>query len=220
MNTKIHNSESGNIFIYILLAITLFAALSYAVSQGGRGNTSTMSDQQAILTAQEIIEYGNTVANAVQKLKLRGCTDTEISFANDVIANYSNSNSPADNSCHVFENDGANINFNSAWSFNKQYHVEDIGATCSNASCADLAALIQTTESSCIEINNKLSIDNPSSAPPIDSDHDFDFFDGNFLNGNVVGDEASSAPISGRNAGCYFMSNTGNYYYYQILIAR
>jgi len=101
-------NESGAVFFYILLAIALLAALTYAVSRGNRGGISTLTTQQAKLAAQEIIEYGNTVATAVQKLKLRGCTDTEISFEGLLGAgSYINPNAPNDETCHVFSQAGA-----------------------------------------------------------------------------------------------------------------
>ena len=103
------NPQSGSAFLYIIIAIALLAALSVAVSRGNRGSTSTMSDQQAKLAAQEIIDYGNTVAAAVQKLRLRGCTDTQISFENSAIAGHVNPNAPADESCHILSPSGGNI---------------------------------------------------------------------------------------------------------------
>ena len=100
---KHYPSERGNALLYILIAVALIAALSYVVSRGQRGNTSTLTDQQARLAAQEIIDYGNDLANAVQKLRLRGCTDTQVSFENNIVTEYTNPNAPADKSCHVFD---------------------------------------------------------------------------------------------------------------------
>ena len=103
-------TEQGNVFFYILIAVALFAALSYAVSRNNTGSTDIFTDEQAKLAAQEIIEYGNTVANAVQKLRLRGCSDTEISFENDIIDGYENG---TNTSCQVFHVDGGDINWTS-----------------------------------------------------------------------------------------------------------
>lgn len=103
--------QNGGVFFYILLAIILLAGLTYVVSQNNRGNTDFITDEQARVAATEIIEYGNTVANAVQKLRLRGCKDTEISFENNVASGYTNPNSPSDKSCHVFDITGGNINY-------------------------------------------------------------------------------------------------------------
>lgn len=104
-------TQHGGVFFYILLAVGMIAALSYTVSRGSRTSESALTNEQARIVATEIIEYGNTVSTAVQKLKLRGCRDEEISFESNAISgNYSNSNSPSDSSCHVFNIEGANIN--------------------------------------------------------------------------------------------------------------
>jgi len=227
------NPQSGSAFLYIIIAIALLAALSVAVSRGNRGSTSTMSDQQAKLAAQEIIDYGNTVAAAVQKLRLRGCTDTQISFENNIVTGYANPNAPSDKSCHVFDPAGANIVFKGQiasewlatapmnWTFNRQFHINDVGTTCSNPSCADLALNAQFLKKDiCMEINDILGIENPLSDAPIDTDHDYQPFIGSYLTGNIVGDEAGSAGLSGKSAGCFYTTSTGAYHFYQVLIAR
>lgn len=109
-NKKNEQYERGSVFFYILLAIMLFAALSYAVSNDRDNSTDIFTEEQAKIAAQEIVEYGNTVANAVQKLRIRGCTETQINFANSVIAGYSTVGAPPDGSCDVFDVNGGNIN--------------------------------------------------------------------------------------------------------------
>lgn len=104
-------SEKGAAIIYIMIAIALVAALSYAVSKSNRGGVTTLTGERAKLAAQEIVEYGNTVAQAVQKLRLRGCSDTQISFENSVIAGYTNASSPSDSTCHVYNPNGGSIKF-------------------------------------------------------------------------------------------------------------
>jgi len=125
--------EKGNVFFYILIAVALFAALSYAVSRNNTGSTDIFTEEQAKLAAQEIIEYGNTVANAVQKLRLRGCKVEAshlqgatvnlgliaINFGNDINQRVDNTPihmeedftaTPSDGSCSVFNSNGGNIN--------------------------------------------------------------------------------------------------------------
>ena len=86
--------ECGNVLFYILIAVALIAALSYAVTTTSRGGgTADISQEKAGLAASEILEYSNNIASAAAQLNLRGCRDTEISFDNTLSAtDYSNTN--------------------------------------------------------------------------------------------------------------------------------
>ncbi|MEM6811267.1 MAG: hypothetical protein AAF549_02250 [Pseudomonadota bacterium] len=108
---KPYNTESGNILFYILIAVVLLAALTYAVSNSTRTNTSTISIQQAKIAAQELTEYGQILTEAVSKLLLRKCRDDDISFEHpDLSDEYDNFGAPDDNRCHVFQTNGGNVN--------------------------------------------------------------------------------------------------------------
>ncbi len=66
----------------ILIAVALFAALSYAVvgttrSGGGDGDVAATSDR---LAAQQFIAYGDSVRLAVQRLRLSGVASSELDF--------------------------------------------------------------------------------------------------------------------------------------------
>jgi len=204
--------ERGNVFFYILLAVALFAALSYAVSRNNTGSTNIFDEEQAKLAAQEIIEYGNTVANAVQKLRLRGCSDTEISFENDLSSiDYSNTGSPTDESCHIFKSNGGNIAYMSPPEISQTYEdsegiffqnlynqyrftgngaIENVGT--------DAAELIMF---------NRMRESYPNAILICD-----------YIN-NIVGDQI---PVfAGKTAACFEEGHGGSQVsYYQVLIAR
>ena len=119
MNRPIKNSaplsktQNGSVIFWILIAVGLMAALSYAFMGSSRNSTSMITDTQADAYASEIIAYGNEVKSAVKRLRLRGCSDTEISFENNVSSpiDYTNLNSPADESCHIFSLAGGSLNW-------------------------------------------------------------------------------------------------------------
>lgn len=102
-------SQRGNILFLILLAVVLFAALSYAVTSSMRGGGSDASPEKAQTIATQIINYATMVENTVQRLKVTGCRDTEISFQNNTFAGYTNNNAPADKHCHVFDPAGGGM---------------------------------------------------------------------------------------------------------------
>ena len=100
--------QRGNALFLILIAVALFAALSYAVTQSGRGNAGIEREQQMI--NQAVSEQCTASVNyAVNKLKLIvGCDSSEISYE---LADGSNANAsaPADKSCHIFHANGAGV---------------------------------------------------------------------------------------------------------------
>lgn len=213
------NKESGNIFVYILIAIALFGALSFTVSRSNRGNTSTFNDQQAKIAAQEIIEYSQTIANAVQKLRLRGCTDTEISFENNIETGYTNGNAPTDNSCDVFHINGGGANYSNtlgAWLITGNLKVADIGSSTTNLNLL-LPGLQQNI---CEFINQNLGTSEPAT---------IDTYSGTVskFTGVAASYTAATSPIigdtatdyAGRTAFC-FQKASNDYEYIQVLIAR
>lgn len=104
--------HNGNALFLILIAVALFAALSYAITQSGRGSGSTTRETDA-LTAARIAQYGAAVQSAITRLKLTGgCSDTQISFeSSQTGTQYQNTSAPSDNSCHVFSAAGGGVTF-------------------------------------------------------------------------------------------------------------
>ncbi len=102
--------EQGNAFFYILIAIALLAALTYSVSQSSRNNLSIIDEQQSKIAAQNIIEQGQTVSNAVQKLILRGFNETQISFENNIESGYDLA-ACTSSACKVFDINGGGLNW-------------------------------------------------------------------------------------------------------------
>jgi hypothetical protein len=233
------SSEKGSIIVWIFVFIALFAALTFTVSQGTRSGTQNISREQAQLAATEILDYASAIKRVVQELQINGCSDTEISFENSVISGYSNPNSSPDNSCHVFHPNGGGIqyiNFNSeywvdsslgyTWAgqsgFSGIDEVNSIGTTCGAAQCSDLLMYVYTIKKDvCLEINNKLDIENPAENPPIDSEINASEFEGAYGYSHTLGDEASSSALDGKSVGCFFENDTHpEYHFYQVLIPR
>ncbi len=60
----------GNAVFIILIAISLFGGLSYALTQNWRGIDSTTTEEQARLTATELIQHGNTLRPIIDRMML------------------------------------------------------------------------------------------------------------------------------------------------------
>lgn len=67
-----YQRERGNILFLILLAVVLFAALSYAVTQSMRGGGKDATDESLQSQASAILQYLKQIDSGVQRLHLSG----------------------------------------------------------------------------------------------------------------------------------------------------
>jgi len=105
MRSKKINTQKGNALFLILIAVALFAALSYAVTQSGRSGDGVDKETNTI-NATKIIEYMGDLQYTIQRLKLvDGITDSNIQFY--VTASYP-IHCTTGNNC-LFSRDGGNI---------------------------------------------------------------------------------------------------------------
>jgi hypothetical protein len=94
-------SQSGNALFLILIAVALFASLSYAVTQSGRGN-GDIAAEKAMLDAATAQQCEAMIDHAINRVKLlNGCQTDEVSYELPDGTN-TNSDAPADGSCHLF----------------------------------------------------------------------------------------------------------------------
>lgn len=105
-------SESGNIFLWILVMIALFAALSYAATQSLRGAGASISQDRAKVVAAEIIQYGNAVKTAYKTMRIDGIPVNQMSYEmvthqyqNGTPMNIANTNCTT-NACRLFHAQG------------------------------------------------------------------------------------------------------------------
>lgn len=111
------SDQSGNAIIMILIAVVLFGALAYTFMRGAKSGAGNLTAQQAKMSAQELQNFFSSIDRAVQKLRLKGCSENDISFAspNDTAAYVTDNDSataPPDKSCHVFDANGGGITMN------------------------------------------------------------------------------------------------------------
>lgn len=84
LNVSFTANQQGNALFLILIAVALFATLSYAVTQSGRGG-GNISKEQASLNAARIVQYGAGLKSALDRMRiLNNVGENEISFYNTV----------------------------------------------------------------------------------------------------------------------------------------
>ncbi|MDD9899440.1 MAG: hypothetical protein OXT65_00485 [Alphaproteobacteria bacterium] len=105
----------GNVLFLVLIAAALFAALSYAVTQSGRGSGSIDKETAALETAK-FLQQVTLIGSTVDRMILTGCAKTQITYEGATTSNppgYVNGSSPSDNSCHVYEPEGGGLTYSS-----------------------------------------------------------------------------------------------------------
>ncbi len=107
-------NQRGNILFLILLAVVLFAALSYAVTQSTRGGGNNANDEKMQSKAAELLNYFAQIDTATQRMMLtHGVKDYELNFyylsaSRFVIGNFDNTNC-TDSRCRVFDPAGGAV---------------------------------------------------------------------------------------------------------------
>lgn len=110
--------ERGNILFLILLAVILFAALSYAVTSSMKGGGNNASEETNAAAAADIAGYMVTLENGVTRMLLsKNLTPEAISFQMPT-TNYAGTQSTGYNNalcisdaCRVFKPDGGGVSY-------------------------------------------------------------------------------------------------------------
>ena len=221
--------QNGNILFLILLAVVLFAALSYAVTSSMRGGGKDGGTEKNRSVASQIIQYGGLLENTVTRMRLsNNCSDMDISFINSVTTIYnSHISAPA---CQIFNPSGGGMVFQTfkigSTLYNPQFsgsnYVQNIGTTCTDGTCNDLVMILAIPNNSlCMEINNIIGIPNPNNTSPVDTDvNTGTAFIGAYSTTPAQILDQTGGVLNFKNAGCLYESGSSTYVYYNVLLAR
>ncbi len=107
------NNQRGNILFLILLAVVLFAALSYAVTSSQRGGGNDASNEKIQAQAAELMNYFASLDLGVQRmLTTGGIKDYELNFFNPgnqyIFGSLDNTNC-TETRCRVFDPAGGGV---------------------------------------------------------------------------------------------------------------
>jgi hypothetical protein len=217
-------TQSGNVFILILIGVLLFGALGFTFTRSASKGSGNLTKQQAKIAAQEMINYARLVEGAVDRVRRNGCSETEINFYDDVIPGYSNPNARTDESCNIFSDNGGKISLietmNSAqinFRANPFAHP-DAGI----ATKSDLIMYYRDVEDqTCLEINNILNIVNTGGNIPDGSAEIWGgttntwTFDLAALNRRT---ESAGGELDGKFTGCFIFGTINTFYH--VLLAQ
>lgn len=251
------NTQNGNVLWFILIAIALLGLLTSMLNRSG-GNTNETGDyEQQTIKATEILRYASSIENGVQSLLARGCGENNLSFWHDSNNNntedagddYYNADAPTDQSCHVFEAEGAGITriaqdpSEMGWLTTEDYtwpsdqiffHAKPIKGV-GRDDYYDLIMWVSSMDRElCLQINNLSDITNPAGEAPRDAANPIiegGGWAGSFplinewYNIETVGDETlgkkSGCVVSDEHAGASSAYNGDDrYYFYYVLHTR
>lgn len=178
--------DAGNILFLILLAIVLFAALSYAVTQSMRGGGRGAENEKLDLAISEVQNYSASVKTSLQRLTMmKDCKHNQLSFYSPSYkysANYYAGEAQygvsGSNSCHVFDTSNSmSTNFVERPKYLEgkvtQSGYEDYVFTGQSAisgvgkACSQIIMLLPVTREMCLRYNEKMGVTNTGGEPPV-----------------------------------------------------
>ncbi|MEM8833359.1 MAG: hypothetical protein AAGB32_02345 [Pseudomonadota bacterium] len=242
MTNKQYDKESGNVLFLILIAVALFAALSYAVTQSTRSGGGSADRETSLLNSASLTQYPASLRTSLIRMILNGAAATELEF-----------NPPADfgtlslDSLGVFHPNGGGGVYQRApaevmqgstqgtWHFNGEWTIPDIGLNDAGPGNDIIAFLPGVSLSVCESINDRVGIDttgcNPAGAAVptlrsasnealVTSDMDDSYtFPSSGTTEVLQGDGASCEAFTGQPTGCFNDATNGNVVY-SVLLER
>tara|TARA_B100001179_G_C18560190_1_gene390184 strand:- start:332 stop:1018 length:687 start_codon:yes stop_codon:yes gene_type:complete len=228
MNTR---ANQGNVLFIILIAIVLFASLTYAVTRTTQTGSNVDTEQNA-LAVGEVLQYVSSLRTAVaQIIAFQPNFDiTTLSFENDLDAGYNNPNC-TDGSCKVFDAAGGGlnphtspppgINDGSAYIYSSRNRVEGVGDNSPSGLTTDLILLLpNVTQAACEAFNTSLRLD--VSSIPQEEDNTIGtakYAAGSWPPGGGSYMSFTDDLIVGEKAACFELSS-GTYYFYAVIKAN
>lgn len=251
MNFKrFKNDESGNVLFLILIAVALFAALSYAVTQSSRGSGRDASRETNLIASSQITQYPAAVRNNLIRMVLGGTDETTLEFnAPSEFGSLTVTNGLRDRG--VFHPDGGAATYVNAqpdlmadasqgtWIFTGDYEVENLQTNSTGSADGNeiIAFLPNVSEAICETLNTEygITVDQPT------TDQDNDGVPGGRYNntvtvpdetmimdeGNGIGADVAATVLqdafSGQPFGCFDSDDTavgGPFVYYHVVYER
>ena len=161
-------SERGNVLFLILIAVVLFAALSYAVTQSSRSGGGGTDGEANLVNSAQITQYPASVRTAIVRMIIGGTDVTQMNF--DPPSQFGTTCNAASTAC-VFHPGGGGATRVTAppeimsagtqgvWIFSSAYDIENIGTTTATNGSNDIIAFLPgVSQSICERLNTELGV--------------------------------------------------------------
>ncbi len=239
-NTTDRTSEKGNVLFLILIAVALFAALSYAVTQSSRSGGGDANSETNLVNSAAITQYPASIRTAIiRQIVSKNVAVNELEFNSP--SDFGACTNPSNPTACVFHPAGGGATYTNApadimasgnsgdWHFNGENEINLVGTTDAGAddnptsSTAEIIAFLPgIKEAVCTKINEELGVASPI---PVETNIDVttDKTDGiNMVNAAAGGSIGGTpATLDGQGFGCFELTAASdNFVYYHVLIEQ
>ncbi len=241
-NDKI--TERGNVLFLILIAVALFAALSYAVTQSSRSGGGTVDKETTLIRSSQLTQYPSSVRTSIIRMTLAGIDDTSLLFNSPTDFGAGKPiDTPAEEKRAVFHTNGGGASYTLApaeimanqtatrWIYNAELQIESIGLTdVGSGNGNDIVAyLVGINESMCEQLNDRYGIivtsindpdgDGVPNVTGLNSTDLTNYMDDTYTFPTTDGNKISSDFV-GQPFGCFEEGTSNTYVYYHVLVER
>ena len=235
------SKEKGNVLFLILIAVALFAALSYAVTQSTRSGGGSTEREQSILSGASMTQHPTALRTSIIRMILGGVDVSNLQF--NPPANFGNLTTNEQGVFHptgggaVFQNAPADLMATAGqgtWFYNANFDIPDIGSNGDGGNDI-IAFLPNITQAICRQINTEFAIDltdctatsggipnlegtlTPANIS-INQDNTVTFPVGD--QEDLQGEGTSCAAFTGQPSGCFNDTANSQFVFYSVLLER
>lgn len=235
-----HNGESGNVLFLILIAVALFAALSYAVTQSSRSGGGDAGKETNLVNSAQMTQYPSGIRTSIVRMIISGADIASIEFNAPSLFGTLTATTPV-GALGVFHPSGGGATYAQApgdvmasgatqgsWIFNGENQIFNIGtsenAATPTAATADIIAFLPGVSTSvCNKLNEELGL---PATPVVETGVDVATIMGSATPGlcnggcgGTIGDNADAAnKLNGQPFGCF--SQSAQLVYFHVLVER
>lgn len=233
-----HKHQKGNVLFLILIAVALFAALSYAVTQSSRSGGDASRETNVINTAS-LTQYPNSVRTSVLRLIIAGIDPLDLQF-NKPDEFDATANSQMIPARAVFHPQGGGAGYQQVpanlteagtaldWKFTADFEIPLLGLSGANETGNEIIAFADgVTESICSRVNKELHQDETipviASAETLQNDRTATTGNTPVLAApaNIELDNGGSPNwFENKAFGCFRNGTAGNYVFFYVMAER
>ena len=230
-NTR--STEKGNVLFLILIAVALFAALSYAVTQSTRSGGGDASRETNLVNAAALTQYPASIKTSITRMIINGTTADDLLFDLPPFTSLTTAVLQARGVFYPGSTTGggggatyteapASVMVSNApgpWFFNGENGVTNIATSGAVAvGNADVIAFLSgVKQATCDSIHQRLGLASTYAIlTGINVNSNMNFADPNI---DAGGGLITSAVLDGQPQGC-FQQPAGTYHYYHVIVER